>query len=974
MVIVIKNTGSGVVAESVIINSFHFSMKRNFYALAAAVLLGSAVSASAGLSYTVNPESGSTVASLSQIVINVPDAEMAASYSEMEPADEVTVTKDGATFTTVQFKDDYTVWNNIIIELNQSATESGTYQVYIPAGKLLCYVSGSDSEPTVVNDEAITLTYNIEGVQGAVYDVVPSSVIPIIGSTMNLKDGIYPLNLMFAGEYQMKPGAKAVFACAEVGYSQEVEIVDFSSNVQGMYLVKINDADPAPTKNGEYTVTIPKGSFGTESFFTSNGEQGFANDELVYHYTIEGEETGGGEVGEVTVNSVVYQPATGDAVTLTEGVQLPSWMSDSRIEFNTSNNSAVKYIRCEVVDKNPLNPDEAMRVFENRHRDQLPEDRPPFWTDDDVPYLTVGSEMVFQEGHTYEISAVLYDLENPPYARTEIATYTTTIQGTTPGYQYADAKLVSVTPDPETYMINNLNDAHFTMTFDGWVKVDVTRGGIPGVFGLTPISEDDITYSDDHKEITFTFPASEVNAATGSLSVSLYVVDQDGRAVFTGSDTKEDSYFSYTYACYLGSPDLTVEPGDGVVTEIKDILISCPVGPADGMINPSYATSEKIRLTDKSGDVVFAEFTADPVVTQWGEHPKDGEFPQQWKFSLDEAITEPGVYVLNIPAGYFALGSEYTGATSKAQFVTYTIEGEEKDNTVYDLIVYLNDVELVKNEDGAIVKAIAELECDEDIVADYGKQSDTQLKDFDNNVLDATFVLDPDNSNYKIFYLTITSQLEEGQVYSIVLPQGILGTDAWAEGNYLTGNANPLCALNFDTNPELPEVVYDMELTTSVEFKMTDDKITKAIVSFDNGEYTGTNEEVLEEAVLQDALGNDLDATIAVVWVMPTSVAHVGIDYAFEPDQKYYLVVAEGTFGDEEWEMEDFLTGHANAAMKVEIDTTGAGVENVLAGNDVKVDVYNLQGIMLVKDADAEAVKNLPAGLYIIGGQKVAVK
>ena len=75
--------------------------------------------------------------------------------------------------------------------------------------------------------------------------------------------------------------------------------------------------------------------------------------------------------------------------------------------------------------------------------------------------------------------------------------------------------------------------------------------------------------------------------------------------------------------------------------------------------------------------------------------------------------------------------------------MTYTIEGEEKDNTVYDLIVYLNDVELVKNEDGAIVKAIAELECDEDIVADYGKQSDIQLKDFDNNVLDATFVLDP---------------------------------------------------------------------------------------------------------------------------------------------------------------------------------------------------------------------------------------
>ena len=970
MVIVIKNAGSGVVAESVIINSFHFSMKRNFYALAAAVLLGSAVSASA-FEYTATPASGSTVDMLSKIGIKTLDTGFdGVALAESMDGSGITVTdaSTGASVSTVQLKDDSNFdYNTIWIELDTPISTNGEYMVHIPAGTILTF------EEEVWNDADINLTYTVVASTDVTYDVVPERVYPADGSTMNIKEGINNITLTFAGEYGMVAGAKAVFACPEIGYSHELDIRDFTALQMGTFIIGTSDPSVAPTKNGEYTVTIPKGSFGSASFISSNGERGYANDELVYHYTITGEDTGSTS-DEVTINSVVYQPATGDAVTLTEGVQLPSWMSDSRIEFNTSNNSAVKYIRCEVVDKNPLNPDEAMRVFENRHRDQLPEDRPPFWTDDDVPYLTVGREMVFQEGHTYEISAVLYDLENPPYARNEIATYTTTIQGTTPGYQYAEAKLVSVTPDPETYMINNLNDAHFTMTFDGWVKVDVTRGGIPGVFGLTPISEDDITYSDDHKEITFTFPASEVNSATGSLSVSLYVVDQDGRAVFTGSDTKEDSYFSYTYACYLGSPDLTVEPGDGVVVEIKDILISCPVGPADGMINPSYSTSEKIRLTDKSGDVVFAEFTADPVVTQWGEHPQHGEFPQQWKFSLDEAITEPGVYVLNIPAGYFALGSEYTGATSKAQFVTYTIEGEEKDNTVYDLIVYLNDVELVKNEDGAIVKAIAELECDEDIVADYGKQSDIQLKDFDNNVLDATFVLDPDNSNYKIFYLTITSQLEEGQVYSIVLPQGILGTDAWAEGNYLTGNANPLCALNFDTNPELPEVVYDMELTTSVEFKMTDDKITKAIVSFDNGEYTGTNEEVLEEAVLQDALGNDLDATIAVVWVMPTSVAHVGIDYAFEPDQKYYLVVAEGTFGDEEWEMEDFLTGHANAAMKVEIDTTGAGVENVLAGNDVKVDVYNMQGIMIVKDADVAAIKNLPAGLYIIGGQKVAVK
>lgn len=967
-VIVIKNAGSGVVAESVIINSFHFSMKRNFYALAAAVLLGSAVSASA-FEYTATPESGSTVDQLDRIMLHTDtgfDGIEEANSPKMDPSViKVTNIASGQEVSTVQFKNDPINFDDIWIELDTPVTENGEYLVHIPAGAIYKYESG------IWNDADIDLTYTVVASTEVTYDLIPNSVNPPDGSTMNIKEGLRNVNLTFAAEYQLVSGSVATFSCDAVGYRESIGIIPAVQD--GVFIVGTSDKALAPTKNGEYTLTISRGTVGSASFISSNGERGYANDELVYHYTITGEDTGGSS-DEVTINSVVYQPATGDAVTLTEGVQLPSWMSDSRIEFNTSNNSAVKYIRCEVVDKNPLNPDEAMRVFENRHRDQLPENRPPFWTDDDVPYLTVGSEMVFQEGHTYEISAVLYDLENPPYSRTEIATYTTTIQGTTPGYQYAEAKLVSVEPDPENYVINSTEDAHFTMVFDGWVQVDIAKSGMPvDQVNSLPITENDITYSDDHKEITFTFPADLVETATGSLSVSLYVVDQEGRAVFTGVDTKEDSYFSFTYTCYLGAPDLVVEPGEGAVEEIKDILISCPTGPAGAMINLSYVAKGNIKLTDRSGDRVFAEFTADPVVTEYGTN-KDGKYPKQFKFSLDEAITEPGIYVLNIPNAYFALGSEYEAATSKATFVEYEIEGQPEDKTVYDMIVYLNNVELVKNDDGAIVKAIAELECDANIVADYSKQSDIQLKDFDNNVLDATFVLDPDNSNYKVFYLTINCQLEEEQVYSIVLPQGLLGTDAWAEGNYLTGNANPLCSLNFDTNPELPEVVYDLELTTSVEFKKKDDKITQAIVTFTSGEYLGWSDEALEEATLEDALGNTLSAAINPGMLLGGDGARLVVVYDFEPNQKYNLVIAEGTFGDGDWEDNDFMTGHANDAMTVEIDTTESGLEGVAVGNDETVDVYNMQGIMIVKDADAAAIKNLPAGLYIIGGKKVAVK
>ena len=39
------------------------------------------------------------------------------------------------------------------------------------------------------------------------------------------------------------------------------------------------------------------------------------------------------------------------------------------------------------------------------------------------------------------------------------------------------------------------------------------------------------------------------------------------------------------------------------------------------------------------------------------------------------------------------------------------------------------------------------------------------------------------------------------------------------------------------------------------------------------------------------------------------------------------------------------------------------------------VDVYSLQGVLVRKNVkSANAVKGLPAGIYVIGGQKVIVK
>lgn len=59
---------------------------------------------------------------------------------------------------------------------------------------------------------------------------------------------------------------------------------------------------------------------------------------------------------------------------------------------------------------------------------------------------------------------------------------------------------------------------------------------------------------------------------------------------------------------------------------------------------------------------------------------------------------------------------------------------------------------------------------------------------------------------------------------------------------------------------------------------------------------------------------------------------------------------------------------------EVTVVKDSSGVENVAVSETADRNVYNLQGICIVKDATDEQIKNLPAGLYIVNGEKIAVK
>lgn len=69
------------------------------------------------------------------------------------------------------------------------------------------------------------------------------------------------------------------------------------------------------------------------------------------------------------------------------------------------------------------------------------------------------------------------------------------------------------------------------------------------------------------------------------------------------------------------------------------------------------------------------------------------------------------------------------------------------------------------------------------------------------------------------------------------------------------------------------------------------------------------------------------------------------------------------------------FTFTVDADTKVSVNIkTASGIKDVYTGKAVNNDVYNLQGVLLIKNATAGQKDNLPAGIYIINGKKTVIR
>lgn len=566
---------------------------------------------------------------------------------------------------------------------------------------------------------------------------------------------------------------------------------------------------------------------------------------------------------------------------------------------------------------------------------------------------------VMYEGYTYKC---VFEVRKSEYNEARdgkgelLGKYECTFVGNTMPEQYSDAKLVNITPtpanydpqNPDGYIFKDTNDPHITFFFDKPVEPNLSLCGVNTGYGTSVPFEGTAVGSNDNKEWRFTVPKSQIQVP----EVLLFFAFKDpetGLPVKGNSGRGANSTFVYSWNVEVGLPTLTaVDPEpQSEVEEISSVKLT---NSENYFFLTEAGSSEKATLCTKQGEVVY---TFSKVEYDNASDPKTATLV------ADPAFTTPGAYVLMVPKGLFTMATtaevEQMGETfqNKAFSCEYYILEPQVPET-FDAVVKSTDPE---NE--ATVNSLKSVEIFLELPAGgYAAQNyefEGEAPVLKNEAGEQVATIDVEyGSADNSMKVTFKPEVTEDGVYTITFPAKYLMQDQ-------STNYTPEFTLTWTVQSGAgPEMAYDLVITSNPANN-------EAVASLGSFNFNFEKEVMLTSGnMMYTAVLMKDGAEAARAFMMPewTNDQYSG---AFTPAISEYGVYSI-TLPQDTFRSTDGLHANPETVFTWTVGTNGISVIRFVDG--IAGDVYTLDGTLVVRQATAEDIEALAAGVYVIGGQK----
>ena len=558
------------------------------------------------------------------------------------------------------------------------------------------------------------------------------------------------------------------------------------------------------------------------------------------------------------------------------------------------------------------------------------------------------------DGHTYKVIVTAWPDEGSRWQFPDqtLGSKTYLIYGIGAGFEYSKVRFVGISPDPETREVIENSDFTITLTFDG--EVSEVRAKQPGNYSVAYATE---KASDDGKVWNVIVPQSVVEACTSKLELWFAAKDAEGLSLRGPEGIKEDSHWEYSYICTVGSPDMTVTPEGGEVESLTEFRVGYNGG--IGCLYNIYAGNITLYKGKGVSQVKVKEWTPNYFdLSNEGIYVIKGENVVEWILKLDETITEPGEYCLDIPSSFFTLGNNTANYNNKLTQVLYTIKGEGPEPVKVE-ITPANGSTLDKLQNFVLTFPEGY-----DVATTWNGRAVIVEKESGDEVCEVwTNKQYGDAPNEMPMVVAYKGKVIDKGEYIFRIPEHFFYYDEMGfnmneeqfEFFYtVTGNYDP------ETDPEKPEKVEVKDLSYSKQIEGCPGLI---LTLSDN---TGGVEVMMGAATVTTNEGTPVINTTMVMPIWDGS----GYDILFLQDEdltesgRYVLNIPAGTFSHVAEDLVIPFTFDAETGT-VTLDLSGINSINANAANTT---VHTMLGVP-VRDT-----KNLQPGLYIINGKATLVK